>query len=78
MSTRNGIRNHFEQFTTTIYGSEYADVTDSGEILPEDYQNHLDRKYVQKGGIDVDEFRSWCEALDADQEWIEETEKRLF
>lgn len=81
MSTRNGIKNHFEQYLTGEYGSECLDVTPEFERLPEDYQAFLDAdrpKYVQKGGIDVAAFRAWCEAVDEDQDWIEKTERELF
>jgi hypothetical protein len=66
-----GLQGHFRDYLTEI------DVS-SCETLPEDYQNHLDRKYVQKGGIDVESFRAWCEQLDAEDEEIKRTEERLF
>ena len=65
----------FKEYLTEV------DVSQECERLPEDYQNHLDRKYVSishKGGIDVDAFREWCEALDRDEEWIKKTERELF
>ena len=60
------------------YTTENPDVSSPCETLPPDYQNHLDRKYVQKGGIDVDAFRTWCYDLDRDEAWIAKTEKELF
>ena len=57
------------------------DVSSPCERLPDDYQAFLDTdrpKYVQPGGIDVASFREWCEAVDRDFKWQEETEKRLF
>ena len=73
------LKHDFQRYTTTVYGSEYADVTQECELPPE-YQNHLDRKYVKNydGPLDVAAFRAWCEELDKDQEWIEKTEKELF
>ena len=77
------LKHDFQRYTTTVYGSEYADVTQECE-LPPDYQNHLDRRWRKKMNchdqyyLDVDGFRSWCEELDKDQEWIEKTEKELF
>ena len=67
------LKGRFEDYT-----SECIDVTSPCERLDPEYQNHLNRKYVQKGGIDVEAFREWCRALDADQAWIEKTEKELF
>lgn len=56
MSTRNGIKNHFEQYLTTDYGSECIDVTSEQERLPPDYQNHLDT------------IQEWARELDSDME----------
>ena len=75
MSTRNGIKNSFRDYVTEV------DVSSPCETLPPDYQAFLDSDrpmYVQKGGIDTEAFRAWCEALDRDEKWREETEKRLF
>ena len=63
------------------YCTENPDVSSPCEVLPPDYQAYLDsdcNKYVQKGGIDVDEFRTWCYNLDKDEAWIAKTEKELF
>ena len=68
------LKGHFKDYLTEI------DVSSPCETLPEDYQNHLDRKYTKKldGRLDVEGFRTWCEALDKDQDWIARTEKELF
>ena len=66
------LKGHFRDYLTEI------DVSSPCETLPEDYQNHLDRKYVQKGGIDIEAFRAWCKELDKDVAWIAKTEKELF
>ena len=75
MSTRNGIKNSFRDYVVDF------DVSSQCERLDPQYQAFLDSKqpiFSQKGGIDVNAFREWSEALDRDKEWIEETEKRLF
>ena len=56
------------------------DCTSPCERLPDAYQNHLDRKYTKKtdGRLDIEGFRAWCEAIDADKAWIEKTERELF
>ena len=63
------------------YTSELTDVSSPCERLDPQYQAFLDSKqpiFSQKGGIDVNAFREWSEALDRDKEWIEKTEKELF
>ena len=65
------LQGQFKDYLTDI------DVSSPCETLPEDYQNHLDRKYVKKSD-NLDAFREYCKQLDADDEEIERTEKRLF
>ena len=68
----------------TDYTTENPDVSSPCERLPQDYQDHLDRRWRKKMNchdqyyLDVDGFRSWCEELDKDKAWIEKTEKELF
>ena len=68
------LRGDFKDYLTEI------DVSSECERLPDDYQNHLDRKFVKNsdGPLDVAAFREWCEALDKDQAFIEKTERELF
>jgi len=66
---------HFSDYLTEI------DVSSPCEVLPEAYQNSIDRKAVSKGGFTPEimaKLRPWWEKLDADQEWIDKTEKDLF
>jgi len=65
------LQGNFKDYLTEI------DVSSPCETLPEDYQNHLDRKYVKKSD-NLDAFREYCKQLDADDAEIERTEKRLF
>ena len=67
----NPLKGNFKDYLTEI------DVSSPCETLPEDYQNHLDRKYVKKSD-NLDAFREYCKQLDADDAEIERTEKRLF
>ena len=63
------------------YTTENPDVSSPCEVLPPDYQAFLDSDrpvYSQPGEINVEDFRSWCEELDKDKEWIAKTEKELF
>ncbi len=66
------LQGQFRDYLTNI------DASSPCEVLPPDYQNHLDRKFVQKGGISVEAFREYCEQLDADDAEIRRTEERLF
>ena len=69
------LQGQFKDYLTEI------DVSSPCETLPEEYQNHLDRKYVKKSdnqSLNMDAFREYCKQLDADDEEIERTEKRLF
>ncbi len=70
------------QGTFQDYTTENPDVSSPCEVLPPDYQAFLDsnkQKFVEESGvIDIEAFRSWCEALDKDEEWIAKTERELF
>ena len=63
------------------YTTENPDVSSPCEVLPPDYQEFLDSDrpmYVQPGGINVEDFRAWCQALDKDEDWVAKTERELF
>ena len=63
------------------YTTEYPDVSSPCDVLPPDYQNHLDGKHVSIGGFTPEmmaKLRPWWEKQDEDKEWIEKTERELF
>lgn len=75
MSERNGIKNRFRDYVMEL------DVSSPCERLDPQYQAFLDSDrpvYSQPGGINVEAFREYCEAVDKDKEWIAKTERELF
>ena len=69
------LKHDFKRYLT------HVDVSSPCEVLPPDYQNHLDGKHVSIGGFTPEmmaKLRPWWEKQDEDKEWIAKTERELF